>query len=83
MAKDDICPQAQVVEVSSDERAVYETKFQENSRNGQPIGLKTGGIMEYRSAPLEVDARIMKDGPFLGILYKARVLQLRLMLISL
>ncbi|KAJ5177559.1 Acyl-CoA N-acyltransferase [Penicillium coprophilum] len=68
--KRDVWLEAQVEEGTSAERAVYEKQYQENSRNGQPIGLKGGEMMRYRSAPLEeADARIMPGGPFLTLDY--------------
>jgi hypothetical protein len=67
LATDDIWPQAQVAEVSPDELAMYKTRYEDNSVDGLSAGIRTDGIMAYRGAPLEeVDARIMKDGPFLG-----------------
>lgn len=65
--KGDVWLEAQVAEGTSADRAVYEKRYQENTRNGQPIGLKGGEMMRYRSAPLEeADARIVSDGPFLS-----------------
>jgi hypothetical protein len=68
LAKSDIWPHAQVVDVSPDQHAEYEAMYKENSLGAQPIGLRTDGIMAFRGAALDkVDARIMKDGPFLGM----------------
>ncbi|KAJ5199672.1 Acyl-CoA N-acyltransferase [Penicillium cf. griseofulvum] len=68
--KGDVWLEAQVAERTSADRAMYETQYQENTRNGQPIGLKGGEMMRYRSRPLEeADARIMPGGPFLTLDY--------------
>lgn len=65
----DVWLEAQVAEASPAELAVYKEQYEACTRNGRPIGLKGGSMMSYRSAPLEaVDARIMRDGPFLGTL---------------
>jgi hypothetical protein len=65
--KGDVWLEAQVAEVPPANRAAYEKQYQENSRSGQPIGLKVGEMMDYRSGPLEeADARITADGPFLS-----------------
>jgi hypothetical protein len=65
LGRSDIWPQGHVAEVSPDERAMYETKYQEKPVNGQPAGLRIYGVMAYRSAPLEeIDARIMKKKYF-------------------
>ncbi|KAJ5951856.1 Acyl-CoA N-acyltransferase [Penicillium vulpinum] len=68
--KGDVWLEAQVTEGTPADRAVYEKQYQENTRDGQPIGIKGGEMMRYRSAPLEeADARIMLDGPFLTLDY--------------
>lgn len=65
--KNNVWLEAQVAEPTPAEREVYEKRYQAGTKNGRAIGLKTGGMVTFRSAPLEaVDARIMKDGPFLG-----------------
>ncbi|KAJ5355864.1 Acyl-CoA N-acyltransferase [Penicillium concentricum] len=69
-SKGDVWLEAKVAERTPADRAAYEKQYQENSRNGQPIGLKGGEMMRYRSAPLEAaDARIMPGGPFLTLDY--------------
>ncbi|CAI7611533.1 unnamed protein product [Penicillium glandicola] len=68
--KGDVWLEAQVAEGTPADRGVYEKQYRENTQNGQPIGLKGGEMMSYRSAPLEeADARIMSDGPFLTLDY--------------
>ncbi|KUM59858.1 hypothetical protein ACN42_g7275 [Penicillium freii] len=68
--KGDVWLEAQVAEGSIADRAAYEKQYQENTRNGQPIGIKVGEMMNYRSAPLEeADARITAAGPFLTLDY--------------
>ncbi|KGO41750.1 Acyl-CoA N-acyltransferase [Penicillium expansum] len=68
--KGDVWLEAQVAEGTPADRIVYEKRYQENTRNGQPIGLNPGEMMRFRSAPLEeADARIMSDGPFLTLDY--------------
>ncbi|KAJ5129036.1 hypothetical protein N7448_002748 [Penicillium atrosanguineum] len=68
--KSDVWLEAQVAEGTAAERAIYEKQYQVNTKNGQAIGLKGGEMRNYRSAPLEaVDARIMRDGPFLTLDY--------------
>lgn len=65
--KGDVWLEAQVAEGTPTDRAAYEKQYQENTRNGQAIGLKVGEMMDYRSAPLEeADARITANGPFLS-----------------
>ena len=65
--KGDVGLEAQVAEMTPADRAVYEKQYQENTQNGQHIGLKGGEMMSYRSRPLEeADARIMLGGPFLS-----------------
>lgn len=59
--------EAQAPEGTQIEREEWEKQYRENTTGGQPIGMKGGGLMSYRSAPLEVvDARIMRNGPFLS-----------------
>lgn len=67
----DVWLEAQVAEVTPAERD--EEQYQACTKNGRPIGMKGGSMMSYRSAPLEaVDARIMRDGPFLSKLNSTR-----------
>ncbi|KAJ5770660.1 uncharacterized protein N7511_002711 [Penicillium nucicola] len=66
----DVWLEAQVAEATPADRAVYEEQYLACTKNGRPIGMKGGSMMSYRSAPLEaVDARIMRDGPFLMLDY--------------
>ncbi|KAJ5649716.1 uncharacterized protein N7484_003439 [Penicillium longicatenatum] len=70
LARNDVWQEAQVAEVTSDERAVFEKLAQAYTKNGRPIGLKSGAEMNYRSAPLEAaDERVTRDGPFLTLDY--------------
>lgn len=63
----DVWLEAQVAEVTAAECAAYEKQYQACTKNGRAIGMKSGSMMSYRSAPLEaVDARIRRDGPFLS-----------------
>jgi hypothetical protein len=67
LARNDVWQEAQVAKVTSDERAVFEKLAQAYTKNGRPIGLKSGAEMNYRSAPLEAaDERVTRDGPFLS-----------------
>ncbi|KZF21984.1 hypothetical protein L228DRAFT_283185 [Xylona heveae TC161] len=62
--------EAQVAEPSRVDLEIYEKNFKANTDNGRLIGLKTGAMIGFRSAPLEAaDARIMRDGPFLMMDY--------------
>lgn len=64
--KNDVWLEAQVAEGTSTERAVYREKYQASTKDGRIMGMKDE-MLDYRSAPLEaVDARIMRDGPFLS-----------------
>ncbi|KAE8548901.1 hypothetical protein TMatcc_010238 [Talaromyces marneffei ATCC 18224] len=66
----DVWLEAQVAEVTAAECAAYEKQYQACTKNGRAIGMKSGSMMSYRSAPLEaVDARIRRDGPFLTLDY--------------
>ncbi|KAK9365597.1 hypothetical protein V1509DRAFT_373982 [Lipomyces kononenkoae] len=68
--KNNVWPEAQVAEPTPAEREIYEKKYQAGTKNGRLIGMKAGGMMNFRSAPLEVvDARITRDGPFLTLDY--------------
>ncbi|CEO59179.1 hypothetical protein PMG11_03863 [Penicillium brasilianum] len=68
--QNDVWLEAQAPEGTRSEREEWEIQHKANTRGGQPIGMKSGGLMSYRSAPLEViDARIMRDGPFLILDY--------------
>ncbi|OKO92065.1 hypothetical protein PENSUB_12910 [Penicillium subrubescens] len=68
--QNDVWLEAQAPEGTQIEREEWEKQYRENTKAGQPIGMKGGGLMSYRSAPLEVvDARIMRDGPFLTLDY--------------
>ncbi|KAJ5536516.1 hypothetical protein N7513_009702 [Penicillium frequentans] len=70
LAKDDVWQEAQVAEATSDERALFEKLSRAYTKNGRPIGLKSGEEMNYRSAPLEqADERVTRDGPFLTLDY--------------
>lgn len=67
LAKNEVWQEAQVAEATSDERAVFEKQSQAYTKNGRPVGLKSGEEMNYRSAPLEeADERVTRDGPFLS-----------------
>ncbi|KAJ5992597.1 hypothetical protein N7451_008321 [Penicillium sp. IBT 35674x] len=70
LARTEIWQEAQVAKATSDERALFEKLSQAYTKNGRPIGLKSGEEMNYRSAPLEAaDERVMRDGPFLTLDY--------------
>jgi hypothetical protein len=58
--KGDVWLEAQVAEGTPAERAIFEKRYQDSTKNGRLIGIKSGEMMSYRSAPLEAaDARIM------------------------
>lgn len=62
--------EAQAPEGTQSEREAWQRQYKENTKGGRPIGMKSGELMSYRSAPLEVvDAQIMRDGPFLSNLF--------------
>ncbi|KAK9234743.1 hypothetical protein V1525DRAFT_412079 [Lipomyces kononenkoae] len=68
--KNNVWLEAKVLEPTQDEREIYEKSYQAVTTNGRPMGMKTGSMMNFRSAPLEtVDARLMEDGPFLTLDY--------------
>ncbi|KAK9349842.1 hypothetical protein V1523DRAFT_399773 [Lipomyces doorenjongii] len=69
-AKKNIWPEAQVAEPTPENCKLFEKKFQAVTDNGRIRGLKTDGSSAFRSRPLEVvDAKIMKDGPYLTLDY--------------
>ncbi|KAK9384800.1 hypothetical protein V1515DRAFT_610430 [Lipomyces mesembrius] len=71
LAAKNVWPEAQVAEPTPEDRELFEKKFKAVTDNGRIRGLKTD-MSSFRSAPLEVvDAKIMKDGPYLTLDYLA------------
>lgn len=68
--QNDVRLEAQAPEGTQFEREEWEKRYRENTKGGQSISMKGGGLMIYRRAPLEVvDARIMRGGPFLSTFF--------------